>query len=283
MLSSGFLRNTGHIPFKPPRVIVGHGDWFEGKIRAMAPDNKMPRIVGHRANSLRTIREYLETGVSGIEIDLILNNGSGLVVEHVLEEDEFLDLLYRTEGVRLPSLKILGYRIQRLLGNKVVLRPTLDQLVSYINNIRPGITLLLDLKTPGTGKALASFLDKNRSLDNSDVFVSSRYHIEFEALKGHRVKKLATLISRPLNVKDYLESMEADGVSIEYPYVDRELVDELHDSGFLVAVWTVNDALVAKHLAKIGVDIIITDMPRRIIKALRDDNGGKRRRMRLRR
>jgi glycerophosphoryl diester phosphodiesterase len=44
----------------------------------------MPRIVGHRANSLRTIREYLETGVSGIEIDLILNNGSGLVVEHVL-------------------------------------------------------------------------------------------------------------------------------------------------------------------------------------------------------
>jgi glycerophosphoryl diester phosphodiesterase len=185
--------------------------------------------------------------------------------------------------VRLPSLKILSYRIQRLLGNKVVLRPTLEQLVSYINNIRPGVTLLLDLKTPGTGKALASFLERTNSLGEGEVFVSSRYHIELDALRSHKVKRLVTLISRPLNIRDYLKGVGADGVSIEYPYVDKELVEELHNSGFFVAVWTVNDSLVAKHLAKIGVDMIITDTPRRVIRALKDDNSGKRRRMRLKR
>ena len=239
--------------------------------------------MGHRANSLRTIKEYLETGVSGLEIDLILNDGSGLTVEHVFEEDEFLDLLYRTEGVKRPSLKILSYRIQKLLGSKVALRPTLEQLVAYINSVRSGVTLLLDLKTPGTGKALASFLEKGGSLHAGEIYVSSRYHMELEALKGYKVKKLVTLISRPLNIQDYLRKMDAEGVSIEYPYVDRQLVEELHSSGFLVAVWTVNDPVVAKHMAKIGVDMIITDTPRKIMRALGGDNNNKRRRMRLRR
>lgn len=244
----------------------------------MPADARVPQIVGHRANSLRAIREYLETGVSGIEIDLILSDGSGLTVEHVLEEEEFLDLLYRTEGVRRPSLKILSYRIQRLLGNRVALRPTLEQLVNYINSVRRGVTLLLDLKTPGTGKALASFLEKGGGSHSGEIYVSSRYHVELEALRGFRVKKLATLISRPLNVQDYLKRMEADGVSIEYPYVDKQLVEELHSSGFLVAVWTVNDPVVAKHMAKIGVDMIITDTPKRIMRALERGSGKRRRR-----
>lgn len=227
-----------------------------------------PQILGHRANSHRIIEYYKNAEVDGVEVDVIVNHSNRLRVEHVLEENEYLDLLYSAEKGVLPSLKILTYRMRRLFGLRSRVKPPLDDYLTYLSRTWPQAKLMIDVKTP-RGPELLDEVIGRFSKSFKEVLVTSKYHTLIAELKVPKgVKRLATLVSRPLHIIEYLDSLGADGISIEYPYVDRDLVQELHRKGYLIAAWTVNDTLVAKHLAKMGVDIIITDTPRKIIKAL---------------
>jgi len=55
---------------------------------------------------------------------------------------------------------------------------------------------------------------------------------------------------------------------VKYAFVDKDLVEELHGHKYLIAVWTVNDVEIAKYLAYLGVDIIVTDVPDVLMKTL---------------
>ena len=60
----------------------------------------------------------------------------------------------------------------------------------------------------------------------------------------------------------------ADAVTIEEQNVDVSVVEEAHEGGFTVFVWTINDTEDIQSLVDTGIDGIITDDPVKISKAL---------------
>lgn len=46
------------------------------------------------------------------------------------------------------------------------------------------------------------------------------------------------------------------------------MVKQLHENNHIIAVWVVDETELALHLAKLGVDTLITDKPREIMRTL---------------
>ncbi len=229
--------------------------------------SKRPLIVGHRANSIRKLYRYLSAGVDVIEFDVAYDEALGdLAVYHVIEEKELTRSIRRSYVRQVLSLReifyILDYYWRRL--NR---RTRLSEMLSVLDS---GVGIMIDLKTRGTADMLLEIL-KSRKL-RGEVYVSSKYHKDLRRVKVEmpEVKTLVTLREQPVNIASYIERAEADGASIDFAFADEDLVREMHSKGYKVAVWTVNDPSVARYIASIGVDMIITDKPLTIMKALKD-------------
>jgi glycerophosphoryl diester phosphodiesterase len=63
--------------------------------------------------------------------------------------------------------------------------------------------------------------------------------------------------------------LRADAVHPARDLVDAAKLRQWRKQGKLVNVWTVNDVAEAKTLAALGVDAIITDVPGKILEAVR--------------
>jgi len=61
-----------------------------------------------------------------------------------------------------------------------------------------------------------------------------------------------------------LGDLKCISVHIKHTSVTRETVDQVHQAGFRLAVWTVNELARAQELLNWGVDAIITDAIDRI-------------------
>ena len=58
------------------------------------------------------------------------------------------------------------------------------------------------------------------------------------------------------------QSARFDGLNLNYQFaIDQAFVARVKAAGLKLYVWTVNDAVIARHLAKLGVDGITTDRP----------------------
>lgn len=68
----------------------------------------------------------------------------------------------------------------------------------------------------------------------------------------------------PLRLKAMIHRTAAAGHVAIHPYhrgVTRRMVDQAHDVGLAVNVWTVDDPIRMRSLARIGVDALITNVP----------------------
>ena len=65
----------------------------------------------------------------------------------------------------------------------------------------------------------------------------------------------------PARIAGLLERAEAVAATLNYRVVTPGVVARCHERGAAVLAWTVNQALVAERLAKLGVDGLITDDP----------------------
>ena len=66
-----------------------------------------------------------------------------------------------------------------------------------------------------------------------------------------------------------LDSLAAAAIAPRWTAVDARLCDAVHAAGRLVVTWTVDDEDAAVRLARLGVDVIVTNDPARIGPALR--------------
>jgi glycerophosphoryl diester phosphodiesterase len=61
-----------------------------------------------------------------------------------------------------------------------------------------------------------------------------------------------------------------DGIDVEYPLINDELLNLAHENGLEIHAWTVNDIETCKELAGLHVHGITTDCPDLVINALRN-------------
>jgi glycerophosphoryl diester phosphodiesterase len=64
---------------------------------------------------------------------------------------------------------------------------------------------------------------------------------------------------------DAAQRLGASGIGVRFDRIDADLVSAAHERGLVVRAWTVNDAVDAAHLAGMGVDALITDVPGRML------------------
>ena len=214
-----------------------------------------PLIASHRSNSLRKIEKYLSIGVPIIEIDLV-NSGPEPKLKHMEDEEEILQTIH---------YKSISYRVSSLIEKHILKPYTLSEALKKISG---RADIMLDLKNRNMAEKVVNTIKRIGYKGN--VYVTSKYHEDLAKVKRlmPEVKVLATLEERLLNIYDYLSDIGLDGISVKYAFVDKDLVEELHGHKYLIAVWTVNDVEIAKYLAYLGVDIIVTDVPDVLMKTL---------------
>ncbi|RLF21726.1 MAG: hypothetical protein DRN15_03750 [Thermoprotei archaeon] len=215
-----------------------------------------PVIVGHRANTIRTLMKYLRVGVPMIEVDVRKRRGELIVLHGPLS--------YQPVSVLGKLFKKLMYII--LSGDPVVGKMPLERVLRILNG-KAGVWL--DIKEKRIEDEIIKLLKKTKF--KGPVVVSSTYHTVVKKFKEKMPEALCaiSLSEEPVDLLQLVKSAKADIVALEYLYANEEIVETLHGNDVRVAVWTVNDPSMAKKLANIGVDYIITDDPYTVMEILK--------------
>jgi glycerophosphoryl diester phosphodiesterase len=232
-----------------------------------------PLVGGHRGNpaeqpenTLASFRSAIELGVDMIECDVHLSSdgelvvihdhtlerttdGSGLVRQHTLAELRELDA---GGGERLPLLaEVCEVAREGLVGLCVEIKQ-------------------IPVQYPGLEEKLAGELADLKMLEQTAVV--SFHHGAVRRLKELEPRLTTGVLegARPMDPAGMMRGALADLYAPHFGAMDRELVDEVHDAGGAVGVWTVDDAAGVAWCKICRPDSIFTNRPREILPAFKD-------------
>ncbi|CAM3304623.1 glycerophosphodiester phosphodiesterase [Brevibacillus invocatus] len=195
-------------------------------------------------NTMAAIRLALaEPAIGGMEIDVQLSrdgvpvlihdftldrttSGSGLVMDHTLEELRQLDA-----GIWFDE-KFAGERI-----------PTLEE---ALQAVKGRCTLNIELKAtsdmyPGIAEKVLELLERYEMKD--EVYITSFDHDLIRQVRQLDAQVVTGLIvlGRPVLMLEQLEAAGANILSMGYPYLTRELACEALEKGYKVIAWTIDE------------------------------------------
>ncbi|MGY5796899.1 glycerophosphodiester phosphodiesterase [Rheinheimera faecalis] len=220
------------------------------------------QIIAHRGasgsypeNTLLAIKQALLAKADGIEIDVFCVENQ-LVVIH----DE--NVSRTTNGTGLLQDFTLK-QLQQLDAGSGQQVPTLWQVLQLVNNQ----TLLnIELKGADTAEPLLELLKKAETqlgTDPDKLLISSFNHHLLQHIKNHRpdLKTGALTASLPLDYAAFASELAAWSVNCDKGFINKEMVQDAHQRGLKVWVYTVNDAVTAKKMQQLGVDGIFCNYP----------------------
>lgn len=220
------------------------------------------QIIAHRGasgsypeNTLLAIKQALLTKADGIEIDVFCVDNQ-LVVIH----DE--NVSRTTNGTGLLQNFTLK-QLQQLDAGSGQQVPTLWQVLQLVNNQ----TLLnIELKGADTAEPLVTLLKKAETelgTAPDKLLISSFNHHLLKQIKNRRpdLKLGALTASLPLDYAAFASELGAWSVHCDKGFINKEMVQDAHQRGLQVWVYTVNDAATAKKMQQLGVDGIFCNYP----------------------
>ena len=216
-------------------------------------------LLGHRGarcyapeNTLVAFDLALEHGVDGFEFDVRLTRLRQLVICH--------DPRFKRLSVRRSTLKQLQAKCVQGEDSLPVLREVLERYVG-------GAFLNLEVKVRGIEKLLYRTFAGLRP--RRGYFISS-FHPdvvrEFHQIDGSLI--LGTLSQTRWQLRRW-EALPARYVVPNYRLLSRQLVEEIHAAQRLVVTWTVNDSRKMLRMADLGVDGIISDDTKLLVRTLK--------------
>jgi len=192
---------------------------------------------------------------------------------HMIEFDvnEVCGELVAVHGVSEPPLRNpLVRNVVKELERIIVGDPRRPQPLRMLLRGLRGIGVWIDVKKRGI--ALKAIEEVLRVCEPSTIVVSTAFYPELRIVKKEH-PDVSTFLG---NVSFYppstsiVHEVEADGISIEYSYLDEELVNELRRDGVMVAVWTVNRVEDIWRMLRLGIDVLITDFPDLALKVVEE-------------
>ncbi|MBL0432835.1 glycerophosphodiester phosphodiesterase [Aeromonas hydrophila] len=224
------------------------------------------QIIAHRGasglapeNTLKAIRLALALGAGAIEIDVQLADGE-LWVFH----DRRLERC--TNGGGVLTAQSRAYLASLDAGEREGI-PTLWQVMEAIAG---QAELHIELKGSQTADEVARLTRRAETelgFAPTQWVVSSFHHPElarFAALRPDiRLGALTSTI--PLTLAKFAAELGAWSLNCDVDFVDQSLVQDAHDRGLKVLVYTVDEPADQAMLAAIGVDGIFTNRPDRFL------------------
>jgi glycerophosphoryl diester phosphodiesterase len=215
------------------------------------------KIIAHRGakldypeNTISAFKRALEVGVDAIEMDVLASKDGYLIARH--------DDLIQTDGrwQYVSDLKL--EELQRInLGNGERI-PALSQVFSQFQG---RCQIILDLKSFGLAKLVASFLKNLKSVDG--IHVTSFLHREIADMARFlpEADRSITLACIPISYRQLFYDTNTEQVSLFRGYLNEQIVKELHAGGIRVRAYTVNMLEEAKKFSEWGLEGIFTDDP----------------------
>ncbi|MGL6510691.1 glycerophosphodiester phosphodiesterase [Aeromonas hydrophila] len=224
------------------------------------------QIIAHRGasglapeNTLKAIRLALALGAGAIEIDVQLADGE-LWVFH----DRRLERCTDGSGVLTAQSRAYLASLDAGEGEGI---PTLWQVMEAIAG---QAELHIELKGAQTADEVARLTRRAEAelgFAPTQWVVSSFHHPElarFAALRPDiRLGALTSTIS--LTLAKFAAELGAWSLNCDVDFVDQSLVQDAHDRGLKVLVYTVDEPADQAMLAAIGVDGIFTNRPDRFL------------------
>lgn len=225
-----------------------------------------PLIIGHRGamgyeteNSLASIEKAMELGVDMIEIDVFRIKSGEIAVFH----DEKVDRLTNGEGF-VEDYYMLELKQLLLDGGHQI--PILQDVLKAIDN---RVALNIELKGAGTANRvqfITDYYSTKRGWDSSNFLISS---FNWDELREYRKMdpeaRIAVLTEGdPLEALAVARELKAEAINPHFSQLNAKNVKQIHEAGFKVYTWTVNEAEVYRKLEQMGVDGVFSDYPDRM-------------------
>jgi glycerophosphoryl diester phosphodiesterase len=230
-----------------------------------------PRIFAHRGggslapeNTLAAIRLGQSLGYRAHEFDVKLSKDAIAMLLH----DATLERTTTGKGraaeltwAQLAALDAGGWHSEAFRGERL---PTFEEAAALLRS--KDTMANVEIKpTPGfeveTGRHVALEAERHWAGASVPPLLSC---FSFEGLMA--AKKAAPSLPRAWLAKQFteedwgrLEALEAVSLHTDHRRLDRAIIPRLHERGYRVLVYTVNDAKLAQELLDAGVDGIITD------------------------
>ena len=235
-----------------------------------------PRIVAHRGggrlapeNTLAAIRLGAELGYAGVELDAMLA-GDGVPV---LIHDQTLERTTSGRGevsahsaAQLARLDAGGWKGRRWRGESV---PSLEQAAALCRSL--GLWANVEIKPAKgyerrTGEAVASAAGALWQAAPLPPVLSSFSPVALAAARAAAPGLPRGLLLQriPPYWREMARDLECVALHCKGRLLTQALVRAMHEAGFAVLAWTVNDPRAAHRLLRWGVDCIVTDALRRI-------------------
>ncbi len=231
-----------------------------------SPKNTL--VIGHRGarghlaeNTLPSIAKALDLGVDGVEIDVFQCASGELVVFHDKTLDKLTNATGYIEALDLDSIQ----RIEVLNGFTI---PTLNEVLDLING---RVVLNIELKGSNTALKTHELLQnyfEREEWSQEKILISS---FDWDELKLFRsVNKevpIAVLTEDdPLDALAVGLELKAVAINPNFKSLNSDVVSKIHEKGFEIYTWTVNEVDDINLIRSLGVEAIITDFPERVPK-----------------
>lgn len=222
--------------------------------------------IGHRGacgyapeNTLLSFEKAIELGVDMIEFDVHLCKSGELVVIH----DATVDRV--SNGTGFVADKTLD-ELQNLdLGYDQII-PTLEQVLDCIDR---RVKVDIELKGENTAPHVAEIIRRyvvERGWSYDDFLVTSFNHYELVDFQRHcNMVAIAPIISSiPLGYAAFVDYLSAQYVVADYGCVNAEFIEDAHQRGIKVFLYTLNHPQDIAHARGLGTDGLFSDYPDRL-------------------
>jgi glycerophosphoryl diester phosphodiesterase len=228
-----------------------------------------PRIVAHRGggslapeNTLGAIRLGASMGFKGVEFDVMLAGDGTPVLIH----DETVDRTTNGCGevCKLSFAELSAFRIHE--NEKI---PSYEEAVKLCREL--GIWANVEIKPAkgherATGDAVARMtreLWKGASITPllssfSPDALAAAQEAAPELPRGGLCERL------PEGWRGILKQLGCRAVHLNHKHLNGKLAAEIHEAGYAILLWTVNDVAEARRLLSIGANCLVTDALDRI-------------------
>ncbi|TWX52324.1 glycerophosphodiester phosphodiesterase [Colwellia hornerae] len=216
--------------------------------------------MGHEPeNTIRSFKKALALHVDAIELDVYVCKTGELVVIH----DDKVDRT--TNGVGYTEDKTFT-ELRQLDAGKGELIPTLEEVLDVVDK---SVIVNIELKGRSTAFATYQVIDKyinEKGWSELDFMVSSFDHHELNKFK-HLYPQIpigVLLEGVPLSYADCAVQLNAQSINLSLDFINQDFVNDAHQKGLQVYVYTVNDYDDIAKVKKLNIDGIFCNFPERL-------------------
>jgi len=222
--------------------------------------------IGHRwaagyepENTLASFKKAIDLNVDMIELDVYLCKTGELVVLHDPKVDR------TTNGIGYIEEKTFE-EVRNLDAGKGEKIPTLKEVFELTNR---KVKINIELKWAGTAKPVSKLIKEyveNKWREYDDFMISSFDHYELKLFNEimPQIKIWVLMWEIPLGLAEFWEKLNAYSVNLCNEFVNQIFVDDAHQRGFKVFIWTASDFDDIEKMKALWVDGIFSNFPDRL-------------------